>query len=136
MSGERRNEKRYTTSIIFSYEIRECPTTDPENLQVMGTAEIKDITFSGAKISSLQHLRKDTLLAIDMIPLSDDAHVVITGKVVWSKEMGMNTYNCGVQFLEFMKDSQKLLKKYLTVLREKVNDPSNLDLPPEKLENF
>ncbi|MCK5403752.1 MAG: PilZ domain-containing protein [Desulfobulbaceae bacterium] len=135
-----RKHKRFKTELIFTYDIPEGEIFDPEKLQPMGTAGIKNISHGGAKISSFCEFPVGIILNVTLTPFVTGAyvneHVKIRGKVVWSMEASPDAYNCGIQFFEFIGDSKKLLDKYVSDLATYSGKEKNAEVSVEDIEEF
>jgi len=113
---EKRAHQRFTTDLVFIYDIVSCLEDTPE-LHPMGTAAIRDISLGGARIATYQRLPVGVELSVTLVPFSDHTLKIQTvGCVRWSQQLREDSFDSGIQFVSFTGNSQEILRQYIATL--------------------
>lgn len=114
---ERRTFKRIAVEAVFMYELQDCPDADEVAIHSMGTAVIHNISIGGARVRTLgQQLPKGSRLRATIMSLTEGEVVEVTGRIVWSKHVESETFDSGIEFLDYKHDTKERLQNFIDKL--------------------
>lgn len=79
----------------------------------------KDISKGGICIIAYEELKESDILDLKILLPDNNAHIVATGRVVWTKEFiiesaeKLHRYDVGIEFMEISEEDREKINKYV-----------------------